>query len=862
MTRPTSSESQPLTSTQPLQQGEMMSDSTYMAAPAPTAYPPQMYYTDPYASYQHFAPGHMITPYAGHQAAHGRVAMPIHAGMHRSPEEYDLAHFLPEDEAAPYLHVPAEMSAYSHPIPPNEQVAVDQQLQRSNSMPLMTGFAPQRPNRPQRPRLQTSQSVIAQPRPAIQTQIQRPGMTRHASLRASSRSGSPFVAGDVFDHVSEHEESSVFQSVPAQDSAWDLSAFDTNYGNGQGISPARALGPAPNHPQRFSPGGPNEDLMITPQTNKIAYSDRVPSSAASTARSTSSNYSSVPRKRSSFDSSDDENDGQGHRPLPLRTIKTRTVENKSPPPPPLALSKIPAKSAAVRTSAKLTKVAEDPGVEGVPPGPRSLERPGPSFACIIGQAILSCKAGGLSLEHIYRYVETAYPFFKSGDNAWRNSVRHNLSIHKMFETVPRTEKFPPGKGGIWIIHDDEKCHWPAPDKFIKNFPPGHPHHEVCRQTLHERQKEKEAMEKAAREGKIYVPKKGKKRRKVLMKEEAEVLSVVKQAAKSVLTQAQSDLQKKPKEKSSESIQEPSEDEMFVSLEEMEYHEPTSEESVNKENDMWAIPPPLSDLKGKRKQMEADESLFLTSKRVRLAEPLAPINSFPQEAVAGRIETLDASFITPERERPIPNGKHVLSSTGDFKTPALVQTSSSPGSPPMPSTVARSTHHPSALQQAWTHDDMSETPHRDSSPARPMLDAAFDFKPKPLRTRPIPQEDDFLPTPTITSPPHRGPPKTPVTRSSAAADRNQTPKLHRKTPNMTTVTPVVFRGSPGLPPPTASALLSTPMWEIGGCLDRLKDHFGSPTNTHHIRSPAPPTSPTRYAMMLLEGGSPRKGRSLS
>ncbi|XAO26649.1 hypothetical protein I312_105488 [Cryptococcus bacillisporus CA1280] len=916
MSRPTSSDSQHSgsMSSHSVLQNEIVHENNFMTTPTSASYQTQVYYADPYAhaSFQHYQGSayggevreHMITPYGGHQVAQGRIAMPMHGQpLHRSPngayEEFEFTPFVPEEETTPYLQVPERyhpmvqspsmtMGQFSHPLSPVDQMTMEHhRFQRSNSL----GNQPQQfivqTGRPQRPKLQTSQSMIGPTRPSIQNSMQRIGMTRHASLRGTTRPGSPYVAGDVFDHVpGQLEESPVYQPIHPQDPSWELSAFEPHYANGQGISPARALGPAPTQPQRFSPR--HDELMVTPQANKIAYSGHPPSSAISTAASTSSNFSvTMKHQRREFDSSDDEQEGRTRKALPPRTVKTRQEEKLPPPPLPLP-TRPPPKSASARAPIKPVKVAEDPGVEGIPPGPRSHERPGPSFACIIGQAILSCKAGGLSLEHIYRYVETAYPYFKSGDNAWRNSVRHNLSIHKMFETIPRTEKFPPGKGGIWIIHEDEKCHWPAQDKFIKNFPPGHPHHNVCRQTLHERQKEKDAMEKAAREGRVYIPKKGKKRRKQMLKEELEA----EMAKRLAIEHPGAVLSEQKVEEEKEQTPEPVEQEIASEepvVNEPEARtapepEPTAEVEIApkpepKKNtpmpppavklEKWALPPPPVDPKGKRKQTESeDDPLFSNSKRVRLAEPLAPIHPFPQESVPGKAEKYDASFVTPERERPIPNGSKLLSSASDFKTPALVQSSSSPGSPPMPTTVTRPTHHPSSLQQAWTHDDMSQTPPRDSSPARPMLDAAFDLKPKSLRTKQVTQEDGFPHSHTdLASPPHpRGPPKTPVTRSSAAADKTQTPRLHhRKTPSMSAVTPVVFRDSPGLPPPSSSALLSTPMWEIGGCLDRLKDHFApSPTSSiRPIRSPAPPTSPTRYAMMLMEtGGSPRKGKSAS
>ena len=605
--------------------------------------------------------------------------------------------------------------------------------------------------------------------------------------------------------------------------------------------------------------------MITPYMHKTTYASDVHSSATSSTitsgsssatESGSSSISSVEQKGLPTDPSDEENDSPTRGPSasramskmqlddwatssgPVRFIPQRTPNIVTRPPRP------PVKPVVIggRTSAKFARVAEDPGVEGVPPGPRSTERPGPSFACIIGQAILKCSAGGLSLEHIYRYVETAYPYFRTGDGAWRNSVRHNLSIHKMFETIPRTEKFPPGKGGIWIIHDDEKCHWPEENKFIKNFPSTHPHHAVCRQTLHERQKEREAMDKATREGRVYVPKKGKKGRKLPLKEEEEDMKDMARSS-SLLSKDPSRSQMPPPQELTPRIQakviypapvpfeiELEDDGDFLPMDEPASIETFPKMLLSQEAKLarsGAMAPPRFE---RKRKMDEEDNVFASTKRVRVADSM-------------HHEYFDDSFITPERERPLPSSKGTWSS---FKTPALVNTSSSPGSSPMPTTITRTTHHPSGLQQAWTHDDMARSANCDSPP-QPMLDAAFDFQPKKVssRARTIAGEDEYLPP---TSP---RPPKTPVTRSSAATDK--TPRFHLvRTP--LTKTPLLF-GSPALPPPSNGALLSTPLWEVGGCIDRLRDYGGSPT--HSIRTPLPPTSPTRYAMLLDSGASPKK-----
>jgi len=602
-----------------------------------------------------------------------------------------------------------------------------------------------------------------------------------------------------------------------------------------GISPARAMGPPPIQPIRFSPSHP--EMMITPYAQKTGFDQAAPSPATS---SSSSSLSSI-HDAQPLDVSDDDNDDSPTKgPSASRAMSKMQLNDKAGPSRSRSSQPVltrPQRPTALkptisggRTSSKFAKVAEDPGVEGIPPGPRSMERPGPSFACIIGQAILRCSAGGLSLEHIYRYVETAYPFFKNDNPAWRNSVRHNLSIHKMFETIPRTEAFPPGKGGIWIIHEDEKCHWPEENKFIKNFPSSHPHYGVCRQTLHDRAKEKAQIEKAAKEGRVYVPKKGKKARKLPGEEGGMGMMRTASECGEQLFHPMSEqlhhMSMPDCEDEGEYL--PVEEEMMV-----EQVIDTPIVQAPPASRIGMIIPPKFERRDKRRPIEDEENVFTTSKRVRVTEPmpLAPIQAPSQQVVL-----LDDTFITPERERP-PNAKLMSSA---FKTPALVNTSSSPGSSPMPPTVTRITHHPSSLAQAWTHDDMTGV--ADSSPQRPMLDAAFDFQPKAtkIRTRTLAGEDDF----PISS---ANPPKTPLTRSSAAREIAKTPG------GIMSKTPISFGRSPTQAPGTISAMLSTPMWEMGGCLDRLKER-SSP-----IRSPVPPTSPTRYAILLGSSASPSSKR---
>jgi hypothetical protein len=79
-----------------------------------------------------------------------------------------------------------------------------------------------------------------------------------------------------------------------------------------------------------------------------------------------------------------------------------------------------------------------------------------SYAGMIGQALLSSSDGRLSLNEIYNWISTVFPFFERGDRGWQNSIRHNLSLNKSFIKVER-EAHIPGKGGWWAIkqgHED------------------------------------------------------------------------------------------------------------------------------------------------------------------------------------------------------------------------------------------------------------------------------------------------------------------------------------------------------------------------------------------------------------------------
>lgn len=80
-------------------------------------------------------------------------------------------------------------------------------------------------------------------------------------------------------------------------------------------------------------------------------------------------------------------------------------------------------------------------------------KPPHSYATMITQAILSTEEGELSLADIYKHISKNYSYYRFTKAGWQNSIRHNLSLNKAFEKVPR-KPGEPGKGMKWRISED------------------------------------------------------------------------------------------------------------------------------------------------------------------------------------------------------------------------------------------------------------------------------------------------------------------------------------------------------------------------------------------------------------------------
>ncbi|BFZ55425.1 hypothetical protein PYCC9005_002466 [Savitreella phatthalungensis] len=74
-----------------------------------------------------------------------------------------------------------------------------------------------------------------------------------------------------------------------------------------------------------------------------------------------------------------------------------------------------------------------------------------SYARLITYAIAHSETGKMSLSEIYDFCLEHFPYFsKQASTGWKNSVRHNLSLNKLFVKIPRPVH-ESGKGAYWAL---------------------------------------------------------------------------------------------------------------------------------------------------------------------------------------------------------------------------------------------------------------------------------------------------------------------------------------------------------------------------------------------------------------------------
>ncbi|XP_016351189.1 forkhead box protein K2-like isoform X1 [Sinocyclocheilus anshuiensis] len=82
--------------------------------------------------------------------------------------------------------------------------------------------------------------------------------------------------------------------------------------------------------------------------------------------------------------------------------------------------------------------------------PKDDSKPPYSYAQLIVQAVTMAQDKQLTLNGIYTHITKNYPYYRTADKGWQNSIRHNLSLNRYFIKVPRSQE-EPGKGSFWRI---------------------------------------------------------------------------------------------------------------------------------------------------------------------------------------------------------------------------------------------------------------------------------------------------------------------------------------------------------------------------------------------------------------------------
>ncbi|KAG9314136.1 hypothetical protein JVU11DRAFT_4921 [Chiua virens] len=112
----------------------------------------------------------------------------------------------------------------------------------------------------------------------------------------------------------------------------------------------------------------------------------------------------------------------------------------------------------VPSESRLPETSKDGDHEQHPNCPDTLAclpdtdgRPQHTLPVILRCAILGSAKKRLTIREIYAAMENKYTYFRNAGPTWKQSVRHHLSLNRLFERQPRPAT-DPGFGSYWTVN--------------------------------------------------------------------------------------------------------------------------------------------------------------------------------------------------------------------------------------------------------------------------------------------------------------------------------------------------------------------------------------------------------------------------